>query len=193
MTKLKIAGICGLVFYCCTWAGNTYSSFSVGLALPVTSTSVKTGTTEKKAGPGWDGAWTFFGKPFANSESIWSGLAFGGKISYSRWVRDSTYTVLSFVGAQGLARFYAPPVIKPFDLFGQVGGGLFVGEYGFGDDDTLVLKHPTDQTVQGKKNIGIHFGIGIDWDVIEFMPMITMVLTKDRASAWLSVNAGMKF
>ncbi len=193
MRALKIASLCCVVLCCSANAGNTYSSFSVGLAIPATSTSALTKTGEKSTGSGWDGSWTFFGKPFPNADNLLSGLVFGGKISYSRWVRDSTYTPITFLGTQGIARLYSPPIIRPFDLFCQVGGGMFIGEYGFSDHDTLDSGQPTDQIIQGKKNIGFHLGIGIDWDVIEFLPIFTMILTKDRASAWLSFNAGMKF
>ena len=137
-------------------AKNTYSVFSLGSAVPMSSaaiTDTATGST-KKLNLGWEAGWTFFGLPFATSESALSGLAFGGKISYNRWLRDSSLTELTMLGTQGIVRYYVPPFMKPFDLFVQGGVGMFIGEHGFSDPDTL-YRNPLPTSVivvKGKKN-----------------------------------------
>jgi hypothetical protein len=92
-------------------------------------------------------------------------------------------------------RYYVPPIIKPFDLFIQAGGGMFIGEHGFTDPDTLNHSSPPSDAVvtDGKKNTGISFAVGIDFDVIEFFPGMTMVFTKGNTSAWYSLSTAMKF
>jgi hypothetical protein len=40
---------------------------------------------------------------------------------------------------------------------------------------------------------GFNFGAGIDLFVVELMPVITMVFTRNDVSAWLSLNLGMTF
>jgi hypothetical protein len=175
-------------------AENTYSVFSFGAALPLSS-AASTPSGDKKLGLGWDAGWTFFGLPFTNSGSLLSGLSFGGQISYSRWVRDSTLSETTFLGTQGIVRYYVPPFIKPFDLFVQAGCGMFIGERGFAGPDTLNhASAPTDVVVtEGKINTGVSLNIGIDWDVIEFIPGMTIVYTKGKSSVWYSFDAAMKF
>jgi hypothetical protein len=200
IVKIIVSSI--LVMSCFSHAKNTYSAFSLGFAMPASPSGAQTSTdptlpSEKKLGMGWDGGWTFFGLPFSESGAALSGLAFGGKINYSRWVRDSTRKELTFLGTQGIIRYYAPMNIKPFDLFLQAGGGMFIGEHGFTDPDTIPpvpAPSPVDRIVtEGIKNMGVSFNIGLDWDVIEFTPGVTMIFTKGKSSAWLSINAAAKF
>jgi hypothetical protein len=182
---------CAALLACVAQAKNTYSVFSIGRALP-TSSAATTPTGDKKLDKGWEGGWTFFGLPFAKSSAL-SGLAFGGKISYDSWKRDSTMSALNFLGTQGIMRFFIP--IKPLDLFVQAGAGMFIGEHGFTDPDTLKgFPPPTERIVtKGNKYTGISLNIGIDWDIIEVTPGWTMVFTKGNPSAWFSLNAAMKF
>ncbi len=173
---------------------NTWSVFSVGPALPLGSTAAPTLGAGKTLGTGWNGAWTFFGLPFSKSGDALSGLGFGGSLSYSRWVRDSTLSETVFMGTQAIVRYYIPPLIKPFDLFVQAGGGMLIGEHGFTDPDTLSLNsQPTSVLVtKGIINPGASFNVGIDWDVLEVTPAVTVVFTKGKTSAWFSINAAMK-
>jgi hypothetical protein len=183
-------------------AKNTYSAFSLGCAIPASPTGAQTSTDpalpdEKKLGMGWDAGWTFFGFPFSESGPALSGLALGGKINYNRWVRDSTRKELTFLGTQGIVRYNMPFDIKPFDLFVQAGCGMFIGEHGFADPDTIPpvpAPSPVERVVsEGIKNLGVSFNIGIDWDVLEFTPGLTMVFTKGKPSTWLSISAAAKF
>jgi hypothetical protein len=186
--------LCVALVVCIAQAKNTYSAFSLGWALPM-SNAAFTPSGEKELSSGWDLGWTFFGLPFAESGNALSGLAFGGKINYCRWVRDSTLTELTFLGTQGIVRYYAPLNIKPFDLFIQAGLGMFIGEHGFGDPDTLTpgRRQMDIKVFEGIKNTGVSFDIGIDWDVFEVSPGMTIVLTQEKSSAWFSINAAMKF
>jgi hypothetical protein len=177
-------------------AGNTCSVFSFGPAFPLeASAPVDTLGATKKLAAGWNGAWTFFGFPFTKAEYPLSGIAFGGKISYGRWERDSTYQEINFLGTQAIVRYYVPPVVKPFNLFIQAGGGMFIGYHGFADPDTLNPGKPpsTILVTKGIKNTGVSINIGIDWDVIEISPGLTMVFTKGKSSAWYEIDAAMKF
>jgi hypothetical protein len=45
---------------------------------------------------------------------------------------------------------------------------------------------------KGRNCFGVHFGVGVNADVVEIMPVITIVVTR-KLSAWLSLNAGMTF
>jgi len=177
-------------------ADNTYSAYSLGFAPPL-SPAAKTLGADKKLGMGWDAGWTFFGLPFSKSGPVLSGLAFGGKINYSRWVRDSTRKETTFLGTQGIVRYYTPFNVKPFDLFLQAGGGMFIGEHGFTDPDTIPpvpAPSPVERIVtKGIKSLGVSFNIGLDWDVLECTPGLTMVFTKGKPSTWLSINAAAKF
>jgi hypothetical protein len=194
MRVLKMVCFCVVIITCVAHAKNTYSAFSLGRTLPLSSAAPTRGS-DKALEMGWEGAWTFFGLPFAKSESALSGLAFGGKISYNRWLRDSTLTELTVLGTQGIVRYYAPLEIKPFDLFVQAGLGMFIGEHGFADPDTL-YQYPIPSgitVIEGKKNIGVSFNVGMNWDVFEVSPGMTIVLTQGKSSAWFSINAAMKF
>ncbi len=175
-------------------AKNTYSAFSAGLAMP-TSSAAQTPTGEKELKPGWEAGWTFFGLPLKESWNALSGLAFGGKISFNRWVRDSTWKDLYFLGTQGIVRYYLPLNLNKLGIFGQTGVGMFIGEHGFSDADTLDRNQfPTPPIVfKGIKNIGFSFNVGINYDVLEFTPGITMVFTKEKTSTWFSLNAAAKF
>jgi hypothetical protein len=177
-----------------THAKNTYSAFSLGVALPISSATL-TPTGDKYLKTGWDGGWTFFGLPFSKSENALSGLAFGGKINYSRWMRDSTWRELTFLGTQGIVRYYLPFKLNRFEFFSQVGCGMFIGEHGFSDHDTLDRKQfPIPELIiDGVKNTGISVNIGMDWDVVEVTPGLTIVFTKGTPSAWLSISAAAKF
>jgi hypothetical protein len=200
MKALKIAGLSIVLLSLCSFAGptneskTTFHSFFVGPANPLGNTEAPTipVTNLKKLHNGWDAGWTFFGKPFLGTGL--SGLALGGKISYSRWLRDSTFTPVTFLGVQGIARYYMPRFINPLKLFGQVGGGWFVGEYAFADPDTIDWNHPqfNPVVIKSQNCFGMHFGIGIDADVVEIMPVITIVATR-KLSTWLSLNVGMIF
>jgi hypothetical protein len=200
MKALKIAGLSVLLLSFYSFAGlkeetkTTYHIFSVGPAYPIGNTEAPTipVTNLKKLHNGWDADWTFFGKPFLGTGL--SGLAFGGKISYSRWVRDSTFTPVTFLGVHGIARYYMPSYIKPLNFFGQIGGGWFIGEYAFTDPDTVDWNHPQfDPVVKKSQNsFGMHFGIGVNADVVEIMPVVTIVATK-KPSIWWSLNVGMTF
>ena len=200
-TVIKI-GIFIMALLFVAHAKNTYSAFSLGLALPTSPSGAQTSTdptlpSEKKLGNGWDAGWTFFGFPFSESGPTLSGLAFGGKINYSRWVRDSTRKELTFLGTQGIVRYYTPLNIKPFDLFLQAGCGMFIGEHGFADPDTIPpvpAPPPANRIVtEGIKNLGVSFNIGLDWDVIEITPGMAMAFTKGKTSAWLSISMAAKF
>ncbi|MGA2507634.1 MAG: hypothetical protein ABSF80_09180 [Chitinispirillaceae bacterium] len=193
--KLVFIGVAAASFI--AQAKNTYTVFSLGPAWPVSGSAAPVDTMgdTKKLGPGWNGSWTFFGLPFSKSGTALSGLGFGGKISYGRWERDSTFTEINFLGTQAIVRYYVPLTIKPFDLFVQAGGGMFIGYHGFTDPDTLNLQYPptTIQVTKGIKNTGVSFNIGMDWDVIELSPGMTMVFTKRKTSAWFEIDAAMKF
>jgi hypothetical protein len=173
---------------------NSWSVFSAGPALPLGSTSAPTLGAGKELGTGWNGAWTFFGLPFSKSGDALSGLGFGGSLSYNRWVRDSTLSETVFMGTQAIVRYYIPPLIKPFDLFVQAGGGMLIGDHNFTNPDTLSLNsQPTSVFVtKGVINPGASFNIGIDWDVLEITPAVTAAFTKGKTSAWFSIDAAMK-
>jgi len=205
MRALTTSGICVMVWCFFSFAGlkdtakTTLNSFTVGPAYPIGNTEAPTipVTNLKRLHNGWDAGWTFFGKPFLEYENGLSGLAFGGKASYSRWERDSTLTPVTFLGVQGIVRYYTPRFIKPIDFYGQVGGGWFLGEYGFTDPDTVDWAHPdpTFKVVvhEGRNSFGIHFGIGVNADIVEVMPVVTVVATKRKLSTWLSLNVGLTF
>lgn len=197
MKGLKVVCLCVAAVAFVAQAKNTCSVFSVCPALPIVSTAAPVDTMggTKTLSAGWGAGWTFLGLPFAESGPLLSGLAFGGKISYNRWVRDSTGTPLYFLGTQGIVRYFLPLDIKPFELFVQAGGGMFIGEHGFTDPDTL-NRTSFPQFVlatEGVKNFGVSFNIGMDWDVIEVSPGITFVPTRGKPSAWLSIDAAVKF
>jgi hypothetical protein len=194
MRAFRLVCICLMAFTFVVQAKNTYTAFSLGLAVPLSSAAL-TPSGEKNLDLGWDGGLTFFGLPFTESDNFLSGLAFGGKISYSRWVRDSTMKELTFLGTQGILRYYTPLNIKPFDLFIQAGCGMFIGEHGFGDPDTVpAYPLPTEmEVIEGKKNLGISFLIGMNMDILEIAPGVTVVLTSDKPSMWFSLNAAAKF
>lgn len=182
---------------------SVYHSFTVGPALPLTNTSVMTNPdTTPGADPmmrelksGWNVAWTFFKKPFTAFDNALSGLAFGGKISYSRWERDSTYTPVTFLGVEGITRFYIPKIVEPVDFFAQAGAGWFLGEYGFSDPDTVDWDIWTSTPIlqEGLSSFGVHFGVGVNADVVEVMPVVTVVATRRSLSAWVALNLGMVF
>ncbi|MBN1307151.1 MAG: hypothetical protein JXA18_04490 [Chitinispirillaceae bacterium] len=201
MRAFSGAAMCVVLLSCFSHAKSTFSSFSWALALPVGNTSAMTlpYTNWKRLDVGWDAGMTFFGKPFLKLDNASSDLALGGKISYSRWKRDSTLTPVTFLGMQGILRYfipsqYLPPMIEPFDLFAQAGGGLFIGEYGFTSPDTTDWSQPPAEVkvTEGKKYFGMNVGVGINWNVIEIMPVVTMVFT-NKPSMWLSISAGMTF
>jgi hypothetical protein len=202
MRVVKLVCICVAALAFVTQAKDTYSVFSLGLSSPMGSSAVvhqgtsapDTLISEKSLRMGWDLGWTFFKLPFAESGGPLSGLALGGKISYSRWQRDSTLNEIYFLGTQGILRYYTPFKIIGFEPFIQAGLGLFFGEHGFGDADTLSRGvYPMKTLVTKGTYSGISFAIGMDWDVIEISPGLTMVLTPDKSSAWLSLSAAMKF
>jgi|WetSurMetagenome_2_1015567.scaffolds.fasta_scaffold174530_2 hypothetical protein len=176
---------------------NTYSVISLGPALPISSSAARVNSSgeTKKFGTGWGAGWTFLGFPFAKYESTLSGLAFGGKISYNRWVRDSTLTQVFFLGTQAIVRYNLPPMIKPFNLFVQAGWGMFIGPRSFTSADTLDYNFQPSPLVpiDGMKKCGASFIAGMDWDVFEIAPEIVMVFTRGKPSAWFSINAAMKF
>lgn len=184
-------------------AKSTYTSFTVAPAFPLGSGQVVTNPDPSPtANPmlrglhnGWEAAWTFFGKPFLGFDNALSGAAFGGKVSYCRWNRDSTWTPVTILGVQGIARYYLPPLVKPVDFFTQAGGGWFIGEYGFFDQDTIDWGNATrDRVVKlGQNWLGVHLGVGMNADVVEVMPVITIVATRSKLSTWLSLNIGMTF
>jgi hypothetical protein len=201
MRSFKLACICLVAVLFTVHAKNTYSVFSLGLAVPTSSAAPMYDLDynyvgDKNLKPGWEGGLTFFGLPFTKLENALSGLALGGKINFCRWERDSTLKELTFLGTQGIVRYYLPLLkIKPFDLFAQIGCGMFIGEHGFADHDSIPASpKPNDLKVtEGQKDLGVSFNIGIDWDVIEFTPGMTMVLTSDKPSMWFSLNAAAKF
>lgn len=195
MRALKFVMVSVLLVSVFADAKNAFSSFSVGPALPVSNSSAPTTplTNFKKLGTGWDAGMTLFGNPLTDDATL-SGALIGGKISYSRWLRDSTLTPVTFLGVQGVVRYYTPPVISPFNLFAQTGAGLFIGEYGFADPDTIDGSQPENEikVTPGKKSLGGHIGFGINWDVVEILPVLTLVFT-NKLSAWLSINAAVTF
>jgi hypothetical protein len=203
VVKLVCIGVATLIF--AVQAKDTYSAFSLGFAGPMSSSAVTakiaSGTdtmlTEKSLNMGWELGWTFFKLPFAESEGALKGLAFGGKISFCRWVRDSTLKELTILGTQAIVRYYTPFKLAWFDPYVQGGLGMFIGEHGFGDLDTVPASPPPQAMNRvitlGKKNIGLSLSIGLDWDVIEVSPGLTIVLTPEKSSAWLSLCAAMKF
>jgi hypothetical protein len=197
MRALKLVCICVAALTFVAQAKDTYSVFSIGFASPMSSEAITdTMGGAKKLGMGWEAGWTFFKLPFSKSESALSGLGFGGKISYCRWMRDSTAKELTILGTQAIVRYYTPFHIKPFDLFIQGGLGMFIGEHGFSDTDTIPGYPPPDNGLvftEGKKNIGVSLNIGLDWDVFEVSPGLTIDLTQEKSSAWLSLSAAMKF
>ena len=203
MKAFTNTGMCVVLLSFCIFAGmdggtkKIRHSFTVGPARPLSNTSVSTipDTNYKELKLGWDGSWTFIGNPFYKADNALSGLGFGGKVSYSMWERDSTLHPVTFLGLQGIARYYLPFNIRHLDIFGQVGGGLFFGESGFSDPDTLDWNEssftPVIKTTQYWT--GINFGVGIDLFVVELMPIMNMVFTKNDVSVWLSLNFGMTF
>jgi|GEM_PF-5782532 len=195
---MKLSGricLCILAAWAITHAKNTFSSFSLAPAWPVTSTKARTPTGEKELGTGWDAGWTLFGKPFTRLDNPLKGLALGGRISYSRWLRDSTSTAVTFLGTQVIARYYIPRIVRPIDLFCQAGGGMFIGEYNFCSVDTTNWENKPRVPVifEGQKDLGLSFGIGVNWEVVEIVPTITCVSTKDGWCGWFSLNAAMTF
>jgi hypothetical protein len=204
MRVVKLVCICVATLTFVVHAKDTYSAFSLGLAGPLSSSAVTqivvptpgdTLINEKNLGMGWELGWTFFKFPFAESEGALKGLAFGGKISFCRWVRDSTLKENTILGTQGIVRYYAPFKLAWFDPYIQGGLGMFIGERGFNETDTVPgYPPPFDRIVTlGKKNIGMSLNVGLDWDVIELYTGLTMVLTSEKSSAWLSLGAAMKF
>jgi hypothetical protein len=205
MRAVKLVCICVATLAFAVHAKDTYSAFSLGFAGPMSSGAVvsarpsESGTdtmfSEKTLAMGWELGWTFFKLPFAESGGPLSGLGFGGKISFCRWVRDSTLKELTILGTQAIVRYYTPFKIAGFDPFVQGGLGMFIGERGFQERDTVPgYPPPFDRIVTlGKKNIGISLNVGLDWDVIEVTPGLTLVLTSEKSSAWLSLSAAMKF
>ena len=186
--------ICLAAFAFAAQAKNTWSVFSAGLALPMAS-AAHTPSGDKVLKPGYDGGWTIFGLPFTKSESVLSGLGFGGKINYSRWKRDSTWNETYFLGTQGIVRYYLPFKPNRFEFFGQVGGGMFIGEHAFSDPDTLdrINFPPSILVTEGAKNFGLTLNLGVNWDVFEVTPGMTVIFTKGNSSAWLSLSAAAKF
>ncbi len=203
MKALWITGLSILVLFLYSSAGvmddtkKTFNSFTGGLALPISKTSAITIplTNIRKLQPGWEVGWTFFGKPFTELENGWSGLAFGGKVSYSRWKRDSTLTPITFLGTQGIVRYYLPLSSKPLEIFTQIGGGWFIGEHGFTDPDTVDWSEAkNDPVVVTSQNcFGFDIGVGVNIDVVEILPVVTFVATKNDLSIWLALNLGMTF
>lgn len=208
MRALNVTGVFVVLLSFYSFAGvkegtkTTFNSFTLGPAVPVSNTEAMTNPTEvspepnlKKLKPGWEAGWTFFGKPFLELENALSGLAIGGKISYSSWRRDSTYTPVSFLGVQGIARYYIPTVIKPLDIFAQAGAGWFTGEYSFTDADTVDWgKPPTNPIVRNAQHcVGFNVGAGVDIDVVEILPLVMIVKTEKELCIWFSCNLGMTF
>ena len=203
MRALKFTGVSILLLSFYTFAGlkdttkSTFHSFTGGLALPLSNTSVPTisATNYKKLKPGWEFGWTFFGKPFKKFDNALSGLSFGGKVGYSRWKRDSTWTQVTFLGVRGIVRYYLPRSLKPLGVFAQAGGGWFTGEYGFSDPDTVDWSDPDFDPVvtRGQNCFGFDLGVGVDVDIFEILPIITFVKTENDLSIWLSLNLGMTF
>ena len=203
MRTIQFTSVCILLFSCYIIAGikdttkKTFNSFTLALALPLSNTEAETIplSNVKKLKPGWEAEWAFFGKPFTEKDNLISGLAFGGKISYSSWRRDSTLTPITFLGVQGITRFFTPPIIKPLDIFAQVGAGWFLGEYSFTDADTVDWSKPDFIPVvrNGQNCIGFHFGAGVDIDVVEILPLVTVVMTKKETCIWFTLNLGMTF
>lgn len=176
---------------------STFNSFTIGPAFPLNNTSAPTipATNMKELKTGWEAGWTFFGKPFLKKKSALSDFSFGGKASYSSWRRDSTLTSVTFLGVQGIVRYYMPPIIKPLDIFAQTGGGWFLGEYGFSDADTVDWTLPDFDPVvtKGQNCAGFHIGAGVNIDVVEILPAVTIVATKNDLSIWFALNLGMIF
>ena len=203
MKTLRFTGVCFLLLSFYSFVGvkdtakSTYNSFTLGPALPLSDNAAPTipATNIKELLPGWEAGWTFFGKPFHKKENALSGMAFGGKISYSSWRRDSTYTPVSFLGVQGIMRYYTPTLIKPLAVFAQAGAGWFTGEYSFTDPDTVDWGRPSDTPVvrDGQHCIGVHAGVGVDIDVVEILPLVMVLKTKRELCIWLSLNLGMTF
>lgn len=112
MKVLKLSSLCVLLLCFFADAKNTFHSFYLGPAFPLSNTSAFTDEAfseeiqeivpnYKELKTGWDAGWTFFGKPLTKFDNALSGLGFGGKISYSRWVRDSTLTPNYFFRSPG--------------------------------------------------------------------------------------------
>jgi hypothetical protein len=133
--------------------------------------------------------------PFEKNENALSGLGLGLKLNYSRWMRDSTWKELTFLGTQAIVRYYLP--VKPAELefFGQIGAGMFIGEHSFSDPDTLerALLPSPPIIIEGEKNMGFTANIGIDWRFLEFTPGITVVFTKPYPSTWITFCLAAKF
>jgi hypothetical protein len=203
MRTLQFTGVCILMLSFYSFAGikdttkNTYNSFTFGPALPLSNTAAMTipKTNMKNLKPGWEAGWTFFGKPLHEMENALSGIALGGKVSYSSWRRDSTYTPVTFLGVEGLLRYYTPPIIRPFDVFAQVGAGWYIGEYSFTEADTVDWGKPKDIPVvrDGQNCLGFDFGAGVDIDIVEILPLVRVVMTKKELCIWFSLNLGMTF
>jgi hypothetical protein len=202
MRALTNTGICVFLLSFCAFAGMKESkknrhSFTVGPALPISDNSAKTipDSNYKNLKLGWDGSWTFTGKPFDSFDNVISGIGLGGKVSYSRWERDSTLTPVAFLGIQGIVRYSLPLKVEFLDIFAQAGGGLFMGEYGFTDPDTVDWTKPdfAPKVKTTQYCPGFNLGAGIDFFIVELMPLITMVFTKNDVSTWLSLNLGITF
>lgn len=198
MKTLTTSCILVLFLICLSDAKETFHSFSIGLASPINS-SAPTSTNpdtpnEKTLKLGWDAGWTFFGKPFLKYDNAIAGLSFGGKISFSRWVRDSTLTGINFLGTQLISRYYLPMPNKQIGIFVQGGAGFFIGEHGFKDPDTLNVGLPPSvvQVTKGKWYGGYSLAAGFNWDIFEIVPSITIVGTK-ITSSWFAINAAVTF
>jgi hypothetical protein len=194
MRALMLACICVVALLSATHAKNTYTVLSLGVASPMNS-ATHTPSGDKLLKTGWDGGFTFFGLPFEKNENALSGLGLGLKLNYSRWMRDSTWKELTFLGTQAIVRYYLPVKPAECEFFGQIGGGMFIGEHGYSDPDTLdrSILPPSPVIFKGIKNFGFTANIGIDWRFLEFTPGMTVVFTKPYPSTWITFSLAAKF
>ncbi|MCX7725305.1 MAG: hypothetical protein N2053_00500 [Chitinispirillaceae bacterium] len=194
------------VFLTFTYAKN-FSSFSLAPAFPITKSKAITLvgyegdsmiTTEKSLGLGWGIGWTFFRRPVKKESEDMLPFGIGGKIGFNHWKRDSTFTQLNYLNMEIIGRWYflEKKFKFPSALFIQGGVGGVVGEYAsFSEPDTLDWKYEPDQPIiiNGKWGLSNNIGIGIVWDIIEFLPCVNFTIIEGKLCGWLSLSVGVTF
>lgn len=207
MKVIKIIGSIGILF-AFTYATN-FSSFTLAPSFPLTQSKAITlagieGDSliliEKSVGIGWSIGWTFFGRP-SKKELAEELLPFGigGKINFNHWKRDSTFTQINYLTMEIIGRWYfleKSNLKFPSSIFIQYGIGGVIGEYAsFAEPDTNDWKYEPDEPIiiTGKWGMSNNIGIGIVWDIIEFLPTVNFTFIKGKLCAWLSLNLGVTF
>lgn len=198
--------LCVSICFVFTYAKN-FSSFSLAPEFPLTNSKAITLagydgdsmiTTEKSVGLGWGIGWTFFERPLKKDSEEMLPFGIGGKISFNHWKRDSTYTQLNYLHMEIIGRWYflENKFKFPSTFFIHGGFGGVIGEYPtFAEPDTNDWKYNPDEPIiiNGKWGISNNIGFGVAWDIIEFLPSVTITMIEGKLCAWLSLNLGITF